>query len=152
MISFHQNLSNKNLNSINIPLIFHVFPSQSRLFDKAMWLGSKGQHGWTKMDTVRFRGKHWGDLGYRSKFYGTHQPCPHSGWTWEGHVGSRNSNDTGATRIKDYSFWGNSFPVPKFAGMLNLVWFCFFRFHVPFPGPTPMWTRLVGTIEFWFVS
>ena len=36
----------------------------------------------------RFRGKHWGDLGYRSKKYGTHQPCPHSSWTWKGHMGS----------------------------------------------------------------
>ena len=41
------------------------------------------------MDTFRFRGKHWGDLGYRSKCYGTHQPCPHSGWTWKGHVGPK---------------------------------------------------------------
>ena len=62
-----------------------------RLFVKTEWLGSKGRHGWTKMDTFRFRGKHWGDLGYRSKFYGTHQPCPHSGWTWKGHMGSKKS-------------------------------------------------------------
>ena len=63
-----------------------------RLFVKIEWfewLGSKGRHGWTKMDTFRFRGKHWGDLGYRSEFYGTHQPCPHSGWTWKGHMGSK---------------------------------------------------------------
>ena len=43
------------------------------------------------MDTFRFRGQHQGDLGYKSRFYGTHQACPHSGWTWKGHLGSDTS-------------------------------------------------------------
>ena len=34
-----------------------------------------------KKDTIRVRGKHWGDLGYKSKLRGTHPPCPYSGWT-----------------------------------------------------------------------
>ena len=62
-----------------------------RLFVKTARLGSKGRHGWIKMDTFQFRGKRWRDLGYKSKFYGTNQHRPHSGWTWKGHVGSKNS-------------------------------------------------------------
>ena len=31
------------------------------------WLGSKGRHGWTKTDTFRFRGKHWGIQGTNKK-------------------------------------------------------------------------------------
>ena len=38
------------------------------------------------MDTFRFSGEYWEDLGYKSKCYGTHRPCPHSGWTWKGHM------------------------------------------------------------------
>ena len=56
-------------------------------------MSSKGRHGWTKMDTFRLRGKNWRDSGYRSKFYGTHQRCSHSGWIWKGHVGSKNSEN-----------------------------------------------------------
>ena len=52
------------------------------------WLGSNNRYGCTKMDTFRLTGKHGGDLGYKSKSYGTHQSCPHSGWTWKAHVGS----------------------------------------------------------------
>ena len=73
---------------IDIPNVLY------RLFDKGQWFGSKGRHGWTKMDTFRLRGKHWGDLVYRSKFHGTHQPCPHTGWTWTGHMGSNKSKKT----------------------------------------------------------
>ena len=36
-----------------------------------------------------FGGKHWGKLQYTSTFYGTRQACPHRGWTWKGHVGSK---------------------------------------------------------------
>ena len=64
----------------------------SRLSNKTEWLVSKGRHGRTKMDTFRFGRKHWGDVGYKSKSYGTHQHCPHSGWTWKGHVGSNKSS------------------------------------------------------------
>ena len=71
------------------PVLLNIFVS--RLFNTRGRLGSKGRHGWTKMNTFRFRGKPWGDLGYKSNFYGTHQPCPHSGWTWKGHVGSTKS-------------------------------------------------------------
>ena len=42
-----------------------------------------------QLDTFEFRRKHCEDLGYKSKFYGTHQACPHSGWTGKGHVGSQ---------------------------------------------------------------
>ena len=55
-------------------------------------IGLEGPTRMAKMDTFRFRGKHWEDLGYRSEFYGTHQPCPHSGWAWKGHVGAKKSN------------------------------------------------------------
>ena len=58
-------------------------------------MGSQGSHGWTEMHTFRLRGKHWGDLGYTLKLYGTQQPCPHSGWTWKGHVGSNKSKNHG---------------------------------------------------------
>ena len=58
------------------------------LSSRREWLGSEGRHGWTKMDMFRFRGNHCGNSGYESKLYGTHEPCPHSGWTWKGHVGS----------------------------------------------------------------
>ena len=45
------------------------------------------------MEKFRFKGKHSGALGYKSKFHGTHQPCPHSGWTWKGHRGSNKSEN-----------------------------------------------------------
>ena len=66
----------------------HYFHLSGRLLNRKEWLGSKGRHGWTKMDKFRFGGKHWGDFGYKSHLYGTHQPGPHSGWAWKGHVGS----------------------------------------------------------------
>ena len=46
----------------------HCGGIHNRLSDKREWLGSEGRHGWTKLDTSWFRGRHWGDLGYRSKF------------------------------------------------------------------------------------
>ena len=72
-------------------VILYIFRSvpYCRRSNRREWLGSGGRHGRTKMDMLRLRGKHWGDLRYRSIFYGNHQPCPHSGWTWQGHVGSK---------------------------------------------------------------
>ena len=52
-------------------------------------MGWKRRHGLTKMVTFRFRGKQLGDLGYKSKSYGTHEACPHSRWTWQRHIGSK---------------------------------------------------------------
>ena len=40
------------------------------------------------MDTFRTRLQHLDDLRYQSKLYVTHQPGPHSGRTWKGHVKS----------------------------------------------------------------
>ena len=51
-----------------------------------------GLEGPTRMDkngNVLIQGKRSGDLGYKSNFYGTHQSCPPSAWTWKGHVGSK---------------------------------------------------------------
>ena len=48
-------------------------------------------------------------------------------------------------------FLENSLFFPQLAGMLicSIVRFFFvFRSHVPLPGPTTMWIRLVGTIKF----
>ena len=50
------------------------------------------------MDTFRFRERNWRDLGYKSKFDGTHQPCPHSGCPWKVHVQSKNKKNMGETK------------------------------------------------------
>ena len=51
-----------------------------------------GLEGPTRMDKnehVSIQGEaYWEDLGYSSKVHGTHQACPHSGWTWKEHMGS----------------------------------------------------------------
>ena len=49
--------------------------------------------GPTRMDGIHFKaGGSIGGIEDTNLFCGTHQPCPHSGWTWEGHVGSKNTN------------------------------------------------------------
>ena len=49
----------------------------------------------------------------------------------------------------------NIFVEPKLAGMFDLFDLSgisgFVRSHVLLPGPTNMWTKLVGTKEFWSV-
>ena len=39
----------------------------SRLVDDPGGWGSKGRHGWSKVDMFRIRVKHSGDLGYKTK-------------------------------------------------------------------------------------
>ena len=46
--------------------------NEVRLADEPGRWDSKARHGWTKLDMFRLRGKHWGNLEYRSKVYGTH--------------------------------------------------------------------------------
>ena len=62
---------------------------------KLKWLTRMGKNG-----HVSIQGRHSGDLGYKSKFYCTHQPCPHSGWTWKEHVGSKNKTNRIAKSTK----------------------------------------------------
>ena len=62
--------------------------------------GARGPSKISKMDTFRFRLKRWGDLGYKSKFNGTHQAVPHSHLTWKRDVGSTKSRSHGKARFQ----------------------------------------------------
>ena len=68
------------------------------------------------MDTngqVSIQGKAFGDLGCKSKFDGTHQPCPHSGGTWRGHMIFKKSKKTLTVRTnKDLSKFGGPLHTP----------------------------------------
>ena len=65
-----------------------------RLFDNDGVIGLEGSTLMDKNGHASIQGEALGDLGYTSKKYGTNRPCPHSGWTWKGHVGSNNSTNT----------------------------------------------------------
>ena len=57
-----------------------------------------GFEGPTRMDKnghVSIQEEALGDFVYKSRFCGTHQACPHSGWTWKLHMGSTNSKNRG---------------------------------------------------------
>ena len=102
-------------------------------------MGSKGRHGWTKIDTFRFKGKHCGNLKYKWKLYGTQQPCPHSDWTWKRRTESKNiENQKNTTRrllnrfLFDFSrttvcVWGGGYLLLR--RLLNRFLFDFFAHH-----------------------
>ena len=122
-------ISNSNASS-EMSVFVTIFDNETKqTVCKTAWLGSKGRHGWTKMDTLRFREKHWGYSGYRSKFYSTHQSCPHSAWTWKGQVESKKWENTLGNKMNIPASFGteNEFSPKSTWQDLWIPWDCSLR-------------------------